>query len=59
MLPLLRRLIGTEDGQDIVEYALLLALIAFICIAAVGGLGGSVSNAIGNADTQLRSDGGI
>jgi len=43
----------TERGASLVEYALLVALIAVVCIAAVTALGGkarsnfsSVSNAI-------------
>ena len=32
-----------EDGQDLLEYALLVALIALIAIGAVGLAGGSVS----------------
>ena len=33
-----------EDGQDLLEYALLVALIALIAIGAVGLAGGSVSD---------------
>jgi pilus assembly protein Flp/PilA len=32
-----------EDGQDLLEYALLVALIALIAIGAVGMAGGSVN----------------
>ncbi len=32
-----------EEGQDLLEYALLVALIALIAIGAVGMAGGSVS----------------
>ena len=32
-----------EDGQDLLEYALLVALIALIAITAVGLAGGAVS----------------
>jgi pilus assembly protein Flp/PilA len=50
------RYAGGERGASMVEYSLLLALIAVICIAAVGLLGRSASSsfsttgsAIGNA----------
>ncbi len=50
------RLNTTERGAALVEYALLLALIAVVCIAALDALGGdaadkfeSVGNSIANA----------
>ena len=33
----------TEEGQDLLEYALLVALIALVAIAAVTAAGGAVS----------------
>jgi pilus assembly protein Flp/PilA len=33
-----------EDGQDLLEYALLVALIALIAIGAVGMAGGAVND---------------
>ena len=53
------RLYHTDDGLDLAEYAVLAALIALVCIAMIINLGQSVDSAIGNADTQLRSDGGL
>jgi len=41
-----------EEGQALVEYGLILALIAVVCIVALQALGGAVSaqlTAIGNA----------
>ena len=38
-----RRFRRNEDGQDLLEYALLVALIALIAIGAVGLAGGSVN----------------
>ena len=41
-----------DEGQDLLEYALLVALIALIAIGAVGAAGGAVNNiftAIANA----------
>jgi Flp pilus assembly pilin Flp len=34
MTPLTTRLVGEEDGQDLIEYALLSALLALVCITA-------------------------
>jgi Flp pilus assembly pilin Flp len=33
-----------EEGQDLLEYALLVALIALIAIGAVGAAGGAVND---------------
>ena len=37
-----------EDGQDLLEYALLVALIALIAIGAVGLAGNAVATIFGN-----------
>jgi pilus assembly protein Flp/PilA len=34
-----------EEGQDLVEYALLIALIAFACTAGMGTLASSINSA--------------
>jgi pilus assembly protein Flp/PilA len=36
-----------EEGQDLLEYALLVALIALIAIGAVGAAGGAVNGIFG------------
>ena len=36
-----------EDGQDLLEYALLVALIALIAIGAVGAAGNAVNGIFG------------
>ena len=38
-----RRFVRDEEGASLVEYGLLLALIAVVCIAAVTTLGTSIS----------------
>ena len=43
-----------EEGQDLLEYALLVALIALIAIGAVGMAGKSVSTIFTNISTQLN-----
>ncbi len=42
-----------EEGPTAVEYAVMLALIIVVCIAAVTALGGSVSGVFSN--TQLKT----
>ena len=51
-LRLLRSLLWEESGQDLIEYALIAALIAVAAIAAMKGLTNKISNefnAIGNS----------
>ncbi len=39
----------TESGQGLAEYALILVLIAVVCVAAVGALGSAISAGLGSA----------
>ena len=36
---MLKKLLSEEDGQDLVEYVLIVSLIALACISGVGGFG--------------------
>ena len=47
-----------EDGQDLLEYALLVALIALVAIAAVTAAGTSVKTIFNNIAGQLGAAGG-
>ncbi len=49
---MLRRLIR-EDGQDLVEYALLVALIAFATTAGIGSLATSINSAFSKIGTKM------
>jgi pilus assembly protein Flp/PilA len=49
------RLWKEEEGQDLVEYALLLVLISLAAIAAMEGLASAISKAYGNASTNLTN----
>jgi Flp pilus assembly pilin Flp len=44
-----------EMGASLVEYALLLALIAVVAIVALHFLGGSVSNTLGSVGNSLNN----
>jgi pilus assembly protein Flp/PilA len=44
-----------EEGQDLLEYALLVALIALIAIGAVGFAGQSVNTIFDDIATQLAA----
>jgi pilus assembly protein Flp/PilA len=41
----LNSLVRRDEGQDLLEYALLIALIAIVCVAAVTLAGSKVSDA--------------
>jgi pilus assembly protein Flp/PilA len=49
----LQRLLVREDGQDLVEYALLTALLAFACTAGMGTLANSISSAFNSVASAL------
>ena len=44
-----------EEGQDLLEYALLVALIALIAIGAVGLAGGAVNTIFSNIAAALTA----
>jgi len=44
-----------EEGQDLVEYALVVALIAFGATAGMSSLSGAINTAFGNISTTLAT----
>jgi Flp pilus assembly pilin Flp len=42
-----------EEGQDLVEYSLLVALIALVCISGVGSVATAVNSVFTNISTSL------
>jgi pilus assembly protein Flp/PilA len=48
-------LVRNEEGQDLLEYALLVALIALVAIAAVTAAGSSVQTIFQKVADQLKS----
>ena len=47
-----------EDGQSLVEYALILVLIAIVCIVMLTGVGGSTCRAFSAVNSSLQFGGG-
>jgi pilus assembly protein Flp/PilA len=43
-----QELMNREEGQDLVEYALVLALIALACVASVTALSGKIQALFGS-----------
>jgi Flp pilus assembly pilin Flp len=55
MKKLMVNLLRDEQGQDLIEYTLLLAFVALASAALFIGTGGSVSTIWGAASTNLSS----
>lgn len=51
-----RNLFNREEGQDLVEYALVVALIAFGAITGMGYLATGINNAFSNISTTLTTN---
>ena len=58
MLNLVKSFARNEEGQDLLEYALLVALIALVCVGAVTLAGKNVNSIFGNVATQLGTAAG-
>ena len=52
MSSLLRRFVREDDGQDLVEYAMLIALIALAVVAGVGALATAINTQYNNISTS-------
>lgn len=50
-----RQLLDREEGQDLVEYALVVALIAFGAITGMGYLSAGINNAFSAVATTLTT----
>ncbi len=52
----LQNLMLAEEGQDLIEYALVVSLIAFAAVVAMGTLAGDINNAFVGIGTKLTAD---
>ncbi len=53
MLKTIQTLLHNDDGATMVEYAIMVALIAAVCITIVQTLGKSVSNTFSSMNASL------
>ena len=53
-ISLLKKFAHAEDGQDLLEYALLVALIALVAVTAIGLAGTNVNAIFGSIAGQLK-----
>ena len=58
MKELMKTFASEESGQGLVEYALIVVLIAVVAVTALTTLGGKVSDIFGNITTKLSTSGG-
>jgi pilus assembly protein Flp/PilA len=49
----LKQFARADEGQDLLEYALLVALIALVCVAAIGLAGTNVNTIFGSIASKL------
>ena len=55
LVSFVKSVVRSEEGQDLLEYALLVALIALVAIAAVTAAGQSVSTIFTNIASALSA----
>ena len=51
----IQNMLSREEGQDLIEYALVVALIAFAATAGMATLANNINSAFGNIGTKLTS----
>lgn len=56
MKELLRGMWSDESGQDLAEYALLLAMIAIVVIASLVVIGGGISDVFTGVGNELETE---
>ena len=55
MKQLLKNLMTDESGQDLIEYALVAALVGLGSVAAMGNLATSIANTFNSVGTSLTT----
>jgi pilus assembly protein Flp/PilA len=50
-----RRFLVSEDGPTAVEYAVMLALIVVVCLAAIGAIGTNANTTFGTVGNSLAA----
>ncbi len=55
MTQLLCRLVHGDEGQDLIEYALLAGFISLVAVLAITNVGSGVNTVYGNVQTQVAA----
>jgi pilus assembly protein Flp/PilA len=58
LITYVRALLRNDSGQDLLEYALLVALIALVCVGVITQAGGGVETIFTNITGELQKAGG-
>jgi pilus assembly protein Flp/PilA len=53
ILRVVRKLLRDESGQDLIEYALVAAIIGLAAVAAMGSLANNITNAFNAVGSKL------
>jgi len=54
MMPKLRKLLSDDEGQDIAEYAVMLAVILVVVVGTIRLVGSNANNAFSNVASSLQ-----
>lgn len=52
---MISRLLSDDEGQDLIEYALLTAFISLICVSLINTIGGTVNSWYVGYNTTISS----
>ena len=55
MKALFNRFVREEQGQDLIEYALLAGFISLVAVAAITQVGAGINGVYGNINTQVQA----
>ncbi len=55
MTELLLRFMRNDEGQDLIEYALLAGFISLVAVVAISNVGSGVNTVYGNVQTQVAA----
>jgi pilus assembly protein Flp/PilA len=55
MKALVNRFVRDEEGQDLIEYALLAGFISLVAVVAITNVGTGVNNVYGNIESQVEA----
>jgi len=55
MKAMLKRFVREDNGQDLIEYALLAGFISLVAVAAITQVGAGINGVYGNINTQVKA----